>query len=129
MAKRRRYLIQAAVLTLLAVLAVPAVVLSDPPGRHEGGGDDDDDARDHVRAFKALKDGKIVPIATILDYMDKHFRGSIVEIELESDETPMLYEVEYLTEQGNFLEFHFDAATGKMLNVKGAGAEAARKQQ
>jgi len=91
--------------------------------------DDDDDVQDHVKAFEALKSGKIVPISTIIDWMEKNFRGSIVEIELEFvGDYPPMYEVEYVTDEGNFLEFDFDAATGALIRVQGAGVESARKK-
>ncbi len=116
---------------VLFVLGVPVAVLSAqqaaPPAWYKDK-DDDDDALDHVKAFEALKSGKIVPITKILDYLEQHFRGNVVEIELESEKGLMVYEVEYLTDEGNFLEFDFDATTGAIVTIKGNGIESARKK-
>ncbi|MBL8631065.1 MAG: PepSY domain-containing protein [Rhodospirillaceae bacterium] len=111
------------------IFGVPAVVLSAPPTRPAWyKDDDDDDALDHVKAFEALRSGKIVPITKILDYLEKNFRGNVVEIELESEKGIMVYEVEYLTEEGDFLEFDFDATTGALMTTKGSGIDKARKK-
>lgn len=91
--------------------------------------DDNDDAQDHVRAFDALREGKIVPLTTILDWLAENYVGYVVEIELEINSQSLEYEVEFVTEQGEFLEFYFDAATGALIRTNGDGAEAARKRQ
>src|SRR5690606_19857591 len=88
---------------------------------------DDDDAADHVRAFEAMKQGRIVPTTVILDWADKNYRRYVVEVELEGDEDPPTYEVEFNTDEGNFLEFDFNAANGEMIRVRGQGAERARR--
>jgi uncharacterized membrane protein YkoI len=114
---------------VLLALGLPAAVLSAqtaPSAWFKD--DDDDDALDHVKAFEALKSGKIVPIAKILDYLERNFRGNVVEIELESERGVMIYEVEYLTEAGNFIEFDFDATSGSVITIKGDGIENARKK-
>lgn len=126
MTSLRRTLLTRTLLTLVA-LALPAAMISaqqpSPPWT-----DDDDDAVDHVKAFEALKSGKIVPITKILDYLEQNFLGNVVEIELESERGVMVYEVEYLTHEGNFLELDFDATTGALMNIKGTGVESARKK-
>lgn len=121
------------ILLLVVFMALPILAASfdapwaqTPPPRAD---DDDDDAADHIRAFEALKSGKIVPISKILDWLERNYRGTVVEVELEADTTPMSYEVEYLSDDGNFLEFEFDATNGALARVKGAGAEKARKTQ
>jgi uncharacterized membrane protein YkoI len=90
---------------------------------------EDDDAADHVRAFDALRAGKIVPVTTILDWLETNYRGYVVEVELETEDDGAAYEVEFVTDQGNFLEFDFNATTGALIGVVGNGAEAARKVQ
>lgn len=110
-----------AVAVLATMPLMPAAALA--PGAMETS----DDSRDHVKAFESLKQGKIVPLAKILDWLQANYRGYVVEIELEGEETPPRYEVEFVTDRGDFLEFHFDATSGRMTKVDGDGAETARK--
>ncbi len=83
----------------------------------------------HDSAYRALQDGKIVPLATILDWVEKNYRGYVVEIELEYHDSGRvaIYEVEFITDQGAFIEFYFDARNAKLMRIKGKGAESARK--
>lgn len=111
----------------LAVLDGSVVARVQIQDTSAGAHDDDDDAKDHVRAFEALRRGRIVPVSRILDWLEANYSGNVVEVELESDSTPLSYEVEYLTDTGDFLEFHFDATTGQLLRVKGEGADRARR--
>jgi uncharacterized membrane protein YkoI len=117
------------IVAIALMLALPVVVWSDSGWSNPQPRDDEeDDSQDHVKALDALRSGRIVPISKILDYLEQTYRGSVVEIELESEVVPMIYEVEYLTDEGNFLEFDFDATTGAVRAIKGTGIESARKK-
>ena len=85
-----------------------------------------DDEGDRARA--AARDGRVVGLAPILDWIEARYHGRLLEAELEEeDDEPPVYEVEWLTPTGDVLEFEFDARTGALLEVEGRGIEGARK--
>lgn len=80
---------------------------------------DDDDERDHEIARKALSEGRIRPLADIMDEMKAQFPGQIVGVELEVKKAgTFVYEFKVLTPQGKLKEVNVDAATAKILTIK-----------
>jgi uncharacterized membrane protein YkoI len=84
---------------------------------------------DHARAKAAREAGEVVPLETILDRVQAEFLGSPVEIELEDDDGPWVYKVKLLTPGGAIVKLEYDGRDGRLLRVKGRGAEAARRQR
>lgn len=84
---------------------------------------------DHARARAAREAGLIVSLQAILDRVQADFIGSPVEVELEEDEGPWIYKVKLLTPAGAIVKLDYDARDGRLLRVKGRGAEAARRQR
>ncbi|MHB0775643.1 PepSY domain-containing protein [Halomonas sp. WWR20] len=81
---------------------------------------DEDDWRelhDDVRA------GRLVSLPRILDWLEAHYLGVILEIELERDGEQPRYEVEMLGPQGQLVEFEFDATNGKLVETEGINIE------
>jgi uncharacterized membrane protein YkoI len=107
-------------LAILLVLAACGLV-SAPVGSEPH----DDDAE---RARRAVREGRFVPLSTILDWLETRYEGRAIEVELEDDEGKAIYEVEWLTPQGAVVEIEFDAHTGELLEVEGTGLEKARRQ-
>jgi uncharacterized membrane protein YkoI len=102
-------------IALLAALLAGAAA----PGR---AGDDADRARAGVR------EGRYVPLASILDWLDARYHGRVIEVELEEEDgDPPTYEVEWLTPQGRVVEFEFDARSGELLEREGRGLEDAKR--
>jgi Peptidase propeptide and YPEB domain len=83
----------------------------------------------HDRAKAAREAGQIVPLQSILDRMQAEFTGSPIEIDLEDEDGPWLYKVKLLTPAGAIVHLEYDARDGRLLRVKGRGAEAARRQR
>jgi uncharacterized membrane protein YkoI len=110
----RSFLAAAGALFAIASVAGP---------RHVAAADDEG-----TRARAAAKDGRVVGLASILDWIEARYHGRLLEAELEEDDDePPVYEIEWLTPTGDVLEFEFDARTGAILEVEGRGIEAARK--
>ena len=104
-------------LSLLAValvLACAAAVIADD---------------DHARAKAAREAGQIVSLEAILDRVQAEFLGSPVEVELEDDDGPWVYKVKLLTPAGAIVKLEYDGRDGRLLRVKGRGADAARRQR
>lgn len=66
-------------------------------------------------------------LESILDWLEHRYFGRAIEVELEADDDPPTYEVEWLTPRNDVLEFEFDARTGELLEIEGRGIEEARR--
>ena len=108
----RTFLLASAFVAPLAALA-PA----DPAER--------DDA---ARARAGVQERRLVPLASILDWIEARYLGHAIEVELEEEDgDPPTYEVEWLTPDGQVVEFEFDARSGALLEAEGRGLEGARR--
>ena len=75
-----------------------------------------EDELDHVRARQLLNEGKVLTLEQILIKAHSRIRGQLLEIELEEKHDLILYEIEFLAEDGRVHKLYFDAATGDLLN-------------
>jgi uncharacterized membrane protein YkoI len=84
---------------------------------------------DAARARAGVREGRYVPLSSILDWLEARYHGRPIEIELEDEEDgdPPTYEVEWLTPQGRVVEFEFDARSGELLEREGRGLEDAER--
>jgi uncharacterized membrane protein YkoI len=65
----------------------------------------------------------------VLAEVDATFEGQVTEVELERDDGAWVYEVEVVSPAGNVIELKYDAATVKLIEIEGDGAEGARKKR
>ena len=84
-------------------------------------------ADDAARARAGVHEGRYVPLATILDWIEARWHGRAIEIELDDEDGVPVYEVEWLTPRGRVVEFEFDARTGELLEREGRGLEEAAR--
>lgn len=111
----------------LAVAAVLVAVLC-APGPAGSGRSAAPERDDDARARAGVREGRYVPLSTILDWLEARYHGRAIEVELdEDDDEPPTYEIEWLTPQGRVIEFEFDARTGELLEREGGGLEEAAK--
>lgn len=75
-------------------------------------------AEDHDKAQELVKSGKILPLAIILQRLNKLEQGHILEVELERKKKRLVYEIELVNEQGIVIEYIFDAKTGDLIKEK-----------
>ena len=73
---------------------------------------------DHDRAKKLLDAGDILPLESILIKARERQPGKILEIELETEDNKLVYEIELLTPDGKVLELLFDARTGQHISTE-----------
>jgi uncharacterized membrane protein YkoI len=105
-----------------ALAAVFLAALGLGPAGPAAGGDD------AARARAGVREGRLVPLSTILDWIEARYHGRAIEVELEEEEgEPPSYEVEWLTPQGRVVEFEFDARSGELLEREGRGLEEAAR--
>jgi len=73
---------------------------------------------DHEEARRLLESGDILSLESVLQKARAIQPGKILEVELETEKTQKVYEIELLTSDGRILELLFDARTGKHLSTK-----------
>lgn len=89
---------------LLAALALPSA----------WAGDKDD----HDRARAAVQAGEVLPLAQVLERLQRTHPGRVLEVELERDDGRWLYEVKLLQPGGQLLKLELDAGTAQVLQSK-----------
>jgi uncharacterized membrane protein YkoI len=93
---------------LMLLLGVLASVLGTADGRAN---DSHDDAR------QALEEGRVVPLAEILQLLQSRAAGEVLEVELERHGNRWIYEIETLSRDGVIAEHWVDAQTKAILST------------
>jgi uncharacterized membrane protein YkoI len=91
-------------LLLAAALMLPAAARA---------GDDD-----HDLARRAVEEGRALPLADILEKIKPAFPGKVIEVELDTEDNILVYELKVLSPQGQLQELDVDAKTGKVLKIE-----------
>ncbi|WP_353235065.1 PepSY domain-containing protein [Diaphorobacter ruginosibacter] len=73
---------------------------------------------DHELARQALREGRILPLRTVLDIMERDHKGQVLEVELERDDGLFIYEIKLLQQDGVLVKLKLDAATGRVIGIK-----------
>ncbi|EHA16553.1 PepSY domain-containing protein [Halomonas sp. HAL1] len=63
--------------------------------------------------------GEIVPLETILDWLEAHYIGDVLEVEMEREGGYVEYEIKLLGPQGQVVEFEFDGHNGQLMSIEG----------
>ena len=74
--------------------------------------EDQDDARD------ALRRGQVMPLTAILEIAFKRERGTVLEVELETEDRVLTYQIDLLSESGRKVRMWINARTGDILKVR-----------
>lgn len=98
-----------------ALAVVLAMVLASLPARADS---------EHDRARAAVQAGKVLPLMTLLQRLEREQPGQVLEVELEQDDGRWIYEIKLLQQGGRLVKLEVDAATGAVLRRK----ERLRKQ-
>jgi uncharacterized membrane protein YkoI len=75
-------------------------------------------AGDHERARALLEQGEILSLSEIMKQASSQVPGKVLEVELEEEDGLIVYEIEFLSEQGVIMEMIIDARTGRLISVK-----------
>ena len=94
----------------LAVLGVLACALVQPGLADEHG--------DHDLARRALEQGRVLPLRTVLDKIERDYQGQVLKIEFEEDAGRFIYEIRLLQRDGRMAKLKVDAVDGGVLKVK-----------
>lgn len=77
---------------------------------------------DHERARAALRAGEVLPLATLLERLQRSQPGRVLEVELERDGGRWVYEVKLLRADGQLLKLALDARSGELLSLRAKGS-------
>jgi uncharacterized membrane protein YkoI len=69
-------------------------------------------------AARLLKEGRIRPLAEIVDAVKSKVPGELMEVELELEDGTYVYDLKLLRPNGRVQEVEADAATGKILKIE-----------
>ncbi|RUO20860.1 hypothetical protein CWE08_07095 [Aliidiomarina iranensis] len=70
-------------------------------------------------ALLVLAEQERVPPQQIQEYLEKKYYGRMLTIELDNDDGLLIYEVTWLGNDDQIVEFHFNARTGELFWMKG----------
>ena len=84
---------------------------------------------DHGRARAAYEAGEIVSLQAILDRYRRSSPDRRSKSSWRMTTAPGVYKVKLLTHAGAIVNLDYDARDGRLLRVKGRGAEAVRRQR
>lgn len=62
-----------------------------------------------------VKQGKILSLDSILQKYPQLMSGRLLDLEVEFEHGMMMYELEFLQQNGDVIEFKIDAANGEIL--------------
>ncbi|NDP39655.1 MAG: PepSY domain-containing protein [Rhodoferax sp.] len=81
-----------------------------------------DSDHDHDRAREALQSGEVLPLATILERVEREHAGKVLDVELDRDKdhgvVRWVYKIKVLTTGGTRLKLQIDAKTGDLIRRK-----------
>jgi len=77
-----------------------------------------DKAAEQDIARRAVTQGKILPLAEILERLKDQLAGRVIETELENEGGRYLYEIKVITAAGVVMEIEVDATTATILKSK-----------
>ncbi|MFB9869287.1 PepSY domain-containing protein [Vreelandella sulfidaeris] len=71
--------------------------------------------------------GEVVPLDTILDWLEARYIGEVLEVEVEREGGYVEYEIKLLGPQGQVVEFEFDGHNGQLMSIEGVRIDAMRR--
>ena len=84
-----------------------------------------DDDRRGLR--EQIESGKLLSLSKIIETLRREYRGEVLEVELEDEDSVRLYEIELLGPEGQIVEFVLDAATGELIAMEGSRIDQMRR--
>ncbi len=96
--------------SIIRVLLVPLMILNP---LQSALADDD-----YIEARLLLESGEILPLEVILKNVRQAFPGKVLELELEKEDSEIVYEMEILGDDGVIREVYVDARSGEILPAK-----------
>ncbi|MBE7418878.1 MAG: PepSY domain-containing protein [Ideonella sp.] len=80
--------------------------------------DERDHDHDHHLARQALQQGKVLPLRTVLDKVEREYPGQALKVEFERDDGRFVYKIRLLQPDGRIARLEVDAVDGRVLGIK-----------
>ena len=77
-----------------------------------------DDHGSHELARQALEQGRVLPLRTVLDKIERDYQGQALKVEFEQDDGRFLYEIRLLQSDGRMVKLKVNAVDGRVLDIK-----------
>lgn len=77
-----------------------------------------DDHGSHELARQALERGRVLPLRTVLEKVERDYQGQALKVEFEQDDGRFLYKIRLLQSDGRMVKLKVDAVDGKVLETK-----------
>ena len=88
------------------------------PARRRAGAPLHAEPNDHDLARQALQQGKVLPLRTVLDKVEREHQGQVLKIEFEQEDGRFIYEIRLLQQDGRLVKLEVDASSGQVLKIK-----------
>ena len=79
---------------------------------------DDHDHGSHELARQALEQGRVLPLRTVLEKIERDYQGQALKVEFEQDDGRFLYKIRLLQSDGRMVKLKVDAVDGRVLEIK-----------
>ena len=79
---------------------------------------DDHEHGSHELARQALEQGKVLPLRTVLEKIERDYEGQALKVEFEQDDGRFLYKIRLLQSDGRMVKLKVDAVDGRVLETK-----------
>ena len=79
---------------------------------------DDHDRDSHELARQALEQGRVLPLRTVLERIERDYEGQALKVEFEQDDGRFLYKIRLLQSDGRMVKLKVDAVDGRVLEIK-----------
>lgn len=76
------------------------------------------DRHDHERARAAVQAGEVLPLATVLERLQRTHPGQVLELELEREHERWVYDIKLLQPNGQLVKLRVDARTAQVLEAR-----------
>jgi len=73
------------------------------------------DEDDQQRALRLRETGAVLPLAQIVERIQRRHPGRVLEVEMQQEQGRWVYEIELLAADGEVWEVEVDAASGELL--------------
>ena len=77
-----------------------------------------DDHESHELARQALEQGRVLPLRTVLEKIERDYQGQALKVEFEQDDGRFLYKIRLLQSDGRMVKLKVDAVDGRVLDTK-----------
>ncbi len=72
----------------------------------------------HELARQALEQGRVLPLRTVLEKIERDYQGQALKVEFEQDDGRYIYEIRWLQSDGRVVKLKVDAVDGRVLESK-----------